>query len=41
MDEEEEIWFNEDDDFSDVPTTNSKTDLDTTLGNGYQKCSRV
>ncbi|XP_059620925.1 serine/threonine-protein phosphatase 4 regulatory subunit 3 isoform X1 [Phlebotomus argentipes] len=29
LEEEEEIWFNEDDDFSDVPT--SKTDLDTSL----------
>ncbi|XP_055678038.1 serine/threonine-protein phosphatase 4 regulatory subunit 3 isoform X2 [Lutzomyia longipalpis] len=29
LEEEEEIWFNEDDDFSDVPA--SKTDLDTSL----------
>ncbi|GAB0092491.1 Serine/threonine-protein phosphatase 4 regulatory subunit 3 [Sergentomyia squamirostris] len=29
LEEEEEIWFSEDDDFSDVPT--SKTDLDTSL----------
>lgn len=31
LEEEEEIWFNEEDDFSEVPTSN-KPDLDSTLG---------
>lgn len=39
LEEEEEIWFNEDDDFSDVPT--SKPESETGLGKGIgfeQEC---
>lgn len=32
LEEEEEMWFNEEDDFADVPATKIAPDLDNSLG---------
>lgn len=38
LEEEEEMWFNEEDDFSDVPTTKVNPELDNSIGECANAC---